>query len=377
MNQSRIYKQPSETGLSRTVRAASAASAAVILTAAQAASGQTISPEFINSYALTNLGSVAGVPASYGGLTIDPTNPGVLLLGGSANSGDGGIYSVQLLRDALGHIIGFGTVSLRSTAPNIDGGLFVGPGGLLVYAGYPINTIGQILPGSSVPDRVTTMTPLGVPASLGAVAIVPAGFPGAGRWKTTTYNGGAWCDLIVEGPDVSGLFTFTGATIIVGSTLAGPEGIAYVPLFSALFPRPSVLVTEYNAGQVATFEINASGDPIWETRRLIVTGLGGAEGAAIDPVTGDFLFSTFGSGNQVVRVSGFNAARCLADLVGGDGNPPADGSVDGNDFSAFLNAFGAGSSLGDIVGGDGNPPSDGSVDGNDFAAFLNAFGAGC
>jgi len=68
---------------------------------------------------------------------------------------------------------------------------------------------------------------------------------------------------------------------------------------------------------------------------------------------------------------------CLADLVGGDGNPPADGSVDGNDFSAFLNAFGAGSLLGDLVGGDGNPPADGSVDGNDFSAFLNAFGAGC
>ena len=68
---------------------------------------------------------------------------------------------------------------------------------------------------------------------------------------------------------------------------------------------------------------------------------------------------------------------CLADLVGGDGNPPADGSVDGNDFSAFLNAFGAGDALADIVGGEGNPPADGSVDGNDFSAFLNAFGAGC
>jgi len=33
---------------------------------------------------------------------------------------------------------------------------------------------------------------------------------------------------------------------------------------------------------------------------------------------------------------------CLADIVGGDGNPPADGNVDGNDFQAFLNAFGAG-----------------------------------
>jgi len=71
------------------------------------------------------------------------------------------------------------------------------------------------------------------------------------------------------------------------------------------------------------------------------------------------------------------APTCLADLVGGDGNPPRDGNVDGNDFQAFLNAFGSGDALADIVGGDGNPPADGSVDGNDFQAFLNAFAAGC
>gem|GEM_PF-2958414 len=68
---------------------------------------------------------------------------------------------------------------------------------------------------------------------------------------------------------------------------------------------------------------------------------------------------------------------CVGDIVGGDGNPPADGNVDGNDFTAFLNAFGAQDALADIVGGDGNPPADGNVDGNDFQAFLNAFGAGC
>jgi len=71
------------------------------------------------------------------------------------------------------------------------------------------------------------------------------------------------------------------------------------------------------------------------------------------------------------------AACSAADLVGGDGNPPSDGSVDGNDFQAFLNSFAADNALADIVGGDGNPPADGNVDGNDFQAFLNAFGVGC
>lgn len=71
------------------------------------------------------------------------------------------------------------------------------------------------------------------------------------------------------------------------------------------------------------------------------------------------------------------APVCLTDIVGGDGNAPGDGAVDGNDFMAFLNAFAAEQNLADLVGADGNPPADGSVDGNDFVYFLNGFGAGC
>ena len=39
----------------------------------------------------------------------------------------------------------------------------------------------------------------------------------------------------------------------------------------------------------------------------MITGLDGAEGALLDPVTGDFLFSTFGGGSRVVVVRGFRA----------------------------------------------------------------------
>jgi len=80
--------------------------------------------------------------------------------------------------------------------------------------------------------------------------------------------------------------------------------------------------------------------------------------------------------NGTTTLPSTGVLNSLADIVGGDGNPPADGSVDGNDFQAFLNAFSASSALADLVGGDGNPPTDGSVDGNDFQAFLNAFAAG-
>jgi hypothetical protein len=56
---------------------------------------------------------------------------------------------------------------------------------------------------------------------------------------------------------------------------------------------------------VTAFEVDANGDPRPDTRTVFVDGLSGAEGAVIDPVTGDFLFSTFGGSNRVIRVQGF------------------------------------------------------------------------
>jgi len=54
------------------------------------------------------------------------------------------------------------------------------------------------------------------------------------------------------------------------------------------------------------------------------------------------------------------------------------GSVTSNEATLTINTCGpVACSLADIVGGDGNPPEDASVDGNDFQAFLNSFAAGC
>ena len=68
--------------------------------------------------------------------------------------------------------------------------------------------------------------------------------------------------------------------------------------------------------------------------------------------------------------------RCsVADVV-------ADGTIDGNDFIAFINSFGIGDATvdpaADVAGAgtDGLLP-DGTIDGNDFIAFINAFAIGC
>jgi len=67
-----------------------------------------------------------------------------------------------------------------------------------------------------------------------------------------------------------------------------------------------MLVSEFSAGNVAAYTLDAGGNPIPGTRQDFVTGLTQAEGAAIDPLTGDFLFSTFGTGaDRVFIVEGF------------------------------------------------------------------------
>ena len=66
-----------------------------------------------------------------------------------------------------------------------------------------------------------------------------------------------------------------------------------------------MIVSEYANDVVSTYQFDANGNPTPASRALFINGLTGAEGAVIDPVTGDFLFSTFGSTNHVIVVRGF------------------------------------------------------------------------
>jgi len=69
------------------------------------------------------------------------------------------------------------------------------------------------------------------------------------------------------------------------------------------------------------------------------------------------------------------AGCSLADVV-------VDGTVDGNDFIAFINSFGIGDATVDPAadvagGGDSGLLPDGTIDGTDFIEFINAFAIGC
>jgi hypothetical protein len=280
----------------------------LVLCAATAFAAPIIDPFFAGSYSLTNLGAAGTTPGPYGGLTLKDGDVNTLLLGGNANNANGAIFQNSLTRDGSGHITGFtGPTTQLSTAPNIDGGLEYGPGGVLFYTAYPTNGLGEIKPGSAAPDKTVNLgtTTQPVPSSTGALAFIPSGFAGAGQMAIVSYNANTFQRATLAA-DGSGTYNVSSVTASVPIT-GGAEGILYVPLGSALFASPTILISEYSAGLVSAYTLDVNGDPILASRKTFISGLSGAEGAALDPVTNDFLFSTFSSGNQVFRVSGFAA----------------------------------------------------------------------
>jgi hypothetical protein len=274
----------------------------VVMLAASPAQPQTIQPPYNINYTLNNLGPVAGLPTPYGGLTFLRGDPSTLLIGGAANTAAGEIYAITVVRDADNHVTGFsGTATFFCDGAYNDGGVDWGPSDVLFLARWPVNEIGQVTWGSTVADKIVDLDPLGVVGGgPGSLTFVPPGQPGAGSLKICSWSGGQWYDLTFS-PDGTGTYDITAADL--RTTLGGgPEGFIYVSTGSPDFPAPSVLVSEYSANNVAAYEVNGTGDPIPGTRADFITGLDGAEGATIDPLTGDFLFSTFGAETDVVLV---------------------------------------------------------------------------
>ena len=297
--------------------------AASTLVLAPLANAQVIEPPYDAVYTLTDLGTVAQLPTPYGGLDFLPGNPNVIVIGGSANNAAGAMYSVGVVRNAQNHITGFsGAATLFSDGQFNDGGVVFGPGGVLFYARFPTNEAGQVKPGSTITDKIVDLTPLGIlgpvtsmstlkrfsapqgaASSVGALNFVPAGYPGAGQLKIVSYDTGNWytCAYSADG---SGTYNITSAVLNTNIDV-GPEGFIYVPTGSPVFPANSMIVSEYGNDVVTTYQFDGSANPTPASRAVFVSGLTGAEGAVIDPLTGDFLFSTFGSVNHVIVVRGF------------------------------------------------------------------------
>lgn len=286
------------------------------LLAIVSSTAQTLTTDFVNAgYAITDLGSITDLPTPYGGLTIREGSPDTLFIGGTANQTGGAVYKVPLVRDAsTQQITGFaGPAVLFAAAPNIDGGLSFAPNGTMLYTRYSMNEFGQLLTNNttlSIP-----LTPLGIASSVGSHVLVPAGSPGAGNLIMASYSASIMYKVpFTIGVDGDYQPSTPTTNVSVNALASGPEGIAYVPSGSAGFTNPSMVVSAYSMGKIVAFEVDADGLPIPATARDMITGLSGAEGAFIDPLTGDFLFSTFGGTNRVIRVSGFEAPNAITEI---------------------------------------------------------------
>lgn len=273
-----------------------------VVSKAQAAA---VAPSFSSFYSLTDLGSVPQLPPAYGGLTFKAGDPNTLLIGGLAGSPDAGIYSVGVTRSSDNHITGFGAASLFAKSPGlggggIDAGLAYNPiKDVLFYTSYPDNSIGQIKPGSSGPDKQINLNSLGIASSTGSLTFVPEGFAGAGRLKITSYTANIFYDTTIT-PHGSGTYDIAAPSRSINLS-GGLDGLIYVKAGNPGFSTDSLLVAEYDTNTVSAYTIDANGDPIAATRQDFLTGmsfhsptaLSGVIGSTIDPVTGDFLFSTF------------------------------------------------------------------------------------
>jgi len=266
---------------------------------------------FDEDYECFQLVDIPGVPPEYGGSTFSLDDPDTLLIGGDANTEPGALYSIDVTRDELCHITGFASASAQqvAAAEYNDGGLAYAPNGTLFLARWPVNELGQLAPGAVATSRVDAMGPLGVSTGMqvdqgaAAIAFVPAEFPSEGAFKLLTWEGGFFYTMAIasDGGPTYDVLSATYELTLPG----GPEGFVYVSEANAQIEAPSVLVSEWTAGNVALYEIDDQADPILATRRDFIVGLTGAEGAHIDPTGGDFVFTTFGGGNVIIAVRGF------------------------------------------------------------------------
>jgi len=278
---------------------------------ARPAQSQIVDPAYAGNYSIIFNGPAGDNPVSYGGLLFQAGDPNTLLLMGNANQAGGTLQAVSVIRGAGNHITGFGPFTTPlAAAPNNDGGLVYAPNGTLLYTRYSSNQLGQIKPGSVITDKVVDLTALGVNSSVGTLQYVPSGFGGAGKLKLISYSSADWYDMDLT-PDGFGTYDVS-VSASVANTGGGPEGVVYVKGGNPLFSVDSLLVSDYVNNKVFAWDVDANGNPLAGTRRDFVTGLNGAEGGTVDPLTGDFVFSTFGSINSVVVVSGFTAPPVAA-----------------------------------------------------------------
>jgi hypothetical protein len=295
-----------------------------------------IAPAFQSHYAITaDLGQYPLYPfgGNYSALCFSPTDPNELLVAAQVTTLARGIVRTTVARDGNGHITGFSGVTgnFAYAAPNIDSGLAYGPNGVLFATTYPDNLLYQYKPGSFERDKINDLGALGVYPSTGSVTFVPAGNAGAGGIRfiqNWPYGRMYTADLAADGGGTYNVTNVTGVMEFGGGN--SPGQMLWVPPNSPGFDNANkhVLLANYGSQRIAAYQLDANGHPNFGTQSAFMTGLVGSLGAVVDPLTGDFLFSTYGAsgaGDHIYVVS-----RVTGGASNGDYN--GDGFVNAADY---------------------------------------------
>ena len=262
-------------------------------------------------YTVSDLGPVRGGPNTLGGSVVRPTNTNKLLIAGGSESSGGAIYEIGVKREC-NHIIGFdGTATLVANTPYVDANLVYKSNDLLLYTEWPQYTLSQLAGTAQAADRRTDLRPMGMPetgdSGPGGLGIVPAGLAAAGELRLVTWPGGRWYH-VAAAPDGN---LVAVSSIAETATLPNePGGFAYGPAGSPGFAAQSLIVAEWRLDstldRVAVYDVDASGDPDVTTRREFFVKFPRPWGAYFEPVTGDYMFLSWGTGDdRLYIVQGF------------------------------------------------------------------------
>lgn len=243
---------------------------AVLLCAAAGAGWS--SPTLVSSYPdfmLVDLGSLAGVPATFQYAGLGFNGSALLLSGGDPTlmSQDSEIYSIPVNRGANGQIqslgpaSGYAAVEAATTSvfyPSLGGGLLFAPNGTLVYttpAVDGVSYIGQYSPGAAT----SSLTAVNI-AGYAGVSLGGLGYLPNGRLVISSLEGN-WFPLTLSNPNGSGFYQ-----VAFGSAInTVPEPAAAFASFPA-GTSPSVagnnvLVGDVTLSALQLYALDANGNP--------------------------------------------------------------------------------------------------------------------
>jgi hypothetical protein len=342
--------------------------------------GETLVSPFDSIFSLHVIGHPP-LPNDLGGLAIRPEAPDRLLISTLAQSSSASVWSVGLVRDGEGHIVGLsdGPPQFEFDAGGALGGLYgslaVQPNGTILFPTAETNQIGEVLPGHTAPDLLIPVLEYGLGGYPSALLVNPPGWCSGGRmivFSALSPGGGQSMASVELIPTARGLW-------LIGAPDPPPQSLLITVTGAAALPDNCrsvelghlVLLCENFNGRISAMSPNPArsegGLLEHSTYRVVVEGIFAPRGMTVDPVTGDLVFidrdSALPTFADRVRTLRFVAeCDCPADI---DRN----GSVAGTDLAELLAWWGS-----DCIRAGADINFDGVVDAADLAILLADWG---